>query len=146
MTEEHGLKYLEKIENAASVTTKLNLYRQLIRETGYDPKIVESAVHSICLLHPEYNDRNKILLVLSEEDTGGPINKFTDQIRMKFPENEIIDVRSYKDNGYFEVDEGEYNGIFLSTGLRSCEIDYIMDSFEDETFYLISERNVFDVK
>lgn len=145
MTEKRGLEYLEKIENATSMTTKLNLYRQLIRETGYDPKIVESVVHSICLLHPEYDDNNKILLVLSEEDMGGSIQNFADQIYVKFPKK-AIDIRTFSSSCYFEVDEDEYDGIFISTNLQSSDIDYIMASFEDETFYLISEKNIFEVK
>lgn len=136
--------YLEKIENATDVTTKLNLFRQLIREAGYDPKIVETAVHSICLLHPEYDDSHKLLLVLTDEDAEGPVSKLIDMIKLKFPQHETIDVRTYSD-GYFEIDEDEYDGIFLSTNLNSLIIDYLMENFEDEIFYLISEKNIFNV-
>lgn len=139
------IELLEKIQKATDVTTKMNLFRDLIRETGYDPKIVETVVYSICLMHPEYNDNHKLLLVLTYDDAGEQVSKWSDQIKVKFPQHGTIDIRTFSDDGYFEIDENEYDGIFLSTNLNSSTIDHIMSQFEDEIFYLISDRCIFNV-
>lgn len=135
----------EKIQDATDVTTRLNLFRQLIRESGYEPKIVESALYAMCLLHPEYKDDDKALIVLSEDNICSNTQIFIEQIIMKFPDIKNIDIRTFGE-GYFEVDENEYCVIFLSTDLDGHIIDHLLENFEDESVYLISERYIFDVK
>ena len=135
----------DKIQETNDVTVRLNLFRQIIRESGYDPKIVESAVYAMCTLHPEYKDDEKALIVLSEDEMSLNTQKFIEQIKMKFPDIKNIDIRSYSE-GYFEIDENEYCAIFISTDLDGYIIDNLLEKFEDESIYLISDRHIFDVK